>query len=73
MVKFISVYGNVRNKVFDQLKLWVEGAHTILSGDLALSGVIWRMSAHQRPRAPSGGRPSEGRYRRLAGAALRFP
>ena len=51
----------------------VEGAHTILSGDLALSGVIWRMSAHQRPRAPSGGRPSEGRYRRLAGAALRFP
>ena len=50
----------------------LEGAHTILSGDLALSGVIWRMSAHQRPRAPSGGRPSEGRYRRLAGAALRF-
>ena len=53
-------------------RVTLEGAHTILSGDLVLSGAIWRKSAHQRPRAPLGGCPSQGRWQRLIGAAFLF-
>ena len=50
----------------------LEGAHTILSGDLVLSGAIWRKSVQQRPRATLGGCPSQGRWQRLIGAAFLF-
>ena len=50
----------------------VEGAHTILSGDLVLSGAIWRKGVSQRARAPQGGGLSQGRWQRLMGTAFLF-
>ena len=44
----------------------------ILSGDLVLSGAIWRKSVQQRPQAPLGGCPSQGRWQRLIGTAFLF-
>ena len=50
----------------------IEGAQAMRSGDLVLSGAIWRKGVSQRRRAPLAGFPTWGRYRRLVGAALVF-
>ena len=50
----------------------IEGAHTILSGDLVLSGAIWWKGVSQRPPATLGGGLSQGRWQRLIGAAFLF-
>ena len=50
----------------------IEGAHTILSGDLVLSGAIWWKDVSQQSRAPLGGGLSQGRWQRLIGTAFLF-
>ena len=54
------------------VQLSLEGAHTILSGDLVLSGTIWWKGVSQRMWAPLGGGLSQGRWQRLIGTAFLF-